>query len=179
MGAICYTLLENQNELTDFDCGNESINKLVSDSFYPHILKQRQVHKLSYAGYRVGFYSVSVAGISLEESDAPVADYYASTPSFAAIVLNYLAVDKIVQGNGIGSAALKHIIAEARALYAAWPVRLLILDALRSKLSWYLQHGFALLNQADMNGTSETVRMYLDLMPEEEKDIINELYYYE
>lgn len=178
MGALCYTLIEAEDELGGFDCGNPSINKLVSESYYSHILKQTRVYKLSIQGQRVGFCSVSILGISLESSDAPIAEYFDKTPSFGAVMLNYLAVDARVQHLGIGSTALEYIIAEAQTLYTLWPVRLLVIDALRNKIDWYTNHGFEILNKADLNGISETVQMYFDLMPAEDQKSIEDYVYY-
>lgn len=174
MGALYYTLLESESELSDFDCGNSSINRLVSESFFPHILKQCRTYKISMEKQRVGFCSVSILGISLDESDASMADYYSNTPSYGAVKLDYIAVDSRVQKYGIGTTALEYVKKQAKQMYDTCPVRLLVLDALRDRIKWYTKNGFEAINSADLQGDSETVRMYIDLMPDEDKQFIDD-----
>lgn len=179
MGALCCTLIESESELGEFNCGNPSINTLVAESFYPHILKQIRVYKLSIQGMRVGFCSVSILAIALDNSDAPVAEFFDKTPTFAALKLDYLAVDEKVQNMGIGSTALQYIITEAQALHNMWPIRLLVLDALRDKIDWYTRKGFQALNKSELSGSSPTVQMYIDLMTDAEKQRVDEYSFYD
>ncbi|WP_455678286.1 GNAT family N-acetyltransferase [Sharpea azabuensis] len=172
MGIINYTALSTRDELLGFSCGNSSIDQLVANSFYPNQYRQIMAYKMSIQNIRVGFFSVSVQGISLEDTDTSVAEYYYDNPSFAAVKLEYIAIDKRIQKRGIGTTALEYIVQEARKLYVCWPIRLLILDAVRDKVSWYENRGFEPIDRADMNSASATVPMYLDLMPEDEKTVI-------
>lgn len=169
MGCVICTPIETEADLRNFDCGNPSINTLVEETYYPYIVKQNKTYKVLFGDTRVALLSVSIVGVSLENSDAELAEYYAVTPSFGAVKLNYIAVDKKVQGKKIGSVSMEYIIREARRLYNEWPVRLLILDAIRDKVGWYQKLGFDVLSQAELTGTSPTVRMYIDLMPDKEK----------
>lgn len=169
MGIASCVAVESEAELRNFDCGVSTINELVATSFYPHIIKQRKVYKILVREAKVGFMSVSISNISLAHSDAPVAEYYADPPSFGAVKLDYIAVDKRVQKLGIGSTALKYIIQEARELHKTWPVRLLVLDAIRERIDWYKELGFEAVSQAELKSDSPTVPMYIDLMPESEK----------
>ena len=174
MGKINYTALRTREELVGFSCGNSSIDQLVANSFYPNQYRQIMAYKMSMCNHCVGFFSVSVVGISLENSDASVAEYFYNEPSFAAVKLDYIAVDKRIQRNGIGTTTLEYIVQEARKLYKGWPVRLLVLDAVRDKVGWYEERGFEPINKADMDKISPTVAMYLDLMPDDEKNVIIE-----
>lgn len=172
MAELRCTAVESKAELQNFDCGNYSINQLIKKSYFRHILRQALTCKVTFKGHRVGFYTVSVLSIRLENSDASITEYYDDLPSFGVIKLDYIAVDKNVQKRGIGSTILVHIVQCAKSLHQQWPVRILVLDALRSKINWYLSHGFEAINTHDLSGTSETVCMYLDLMPEKEKEKI-------
>lgn len=173
MGTLCYTSVYSEDELRGFDCGNTSINNMISKSYYPHILHQIHATKISISGKCVGFYSISILSISLENSDAPLADYFDGSSSFGAVMLNYLAVDKRVHHHHIGTNVLKYIISEVQSLYHVCPIRLLVLDALRDKITWYTKHGFVPINQKDLDGTSETIRMFLDIMPDDDKKQID------
>lgn len=170
MGALSYTLLESEEELSCFDCGNASINDLISRSYYPNILKQIRVYKISVRTYCVGFCSISVSHLSFDNSDAPIADYYANSTSYGALQIDFLAVDRRVQKQGIGTEVLKYIVGEARKFYEIVPIRVLIIDALREKIGWYAERGFALVNSEDENGEGPTVKMFIDLMSMEDKD---------
>lgn len=174
MGKINFTTLSAKEELAGFSCGNSSIDQLIADSFYPNQYRQIMAYKMSMCNRRVGFFSVSVTGISLENYDADVAEFYYNKPSFAAVRLDYIAVDKRIQRHGIGTTTLEYIVQEARKLYIDWPVRLLILEAVQDKVGWYEERGFERINKEDMDKISSTVAMYLDLMPDNEKTIIIE-----
>lgn len=173
MVTLRYTPITEESALKDFDCGNASVNRLVADSYYPHLLKQSRTYQIKVRDQTVGFYRLSVQGVSLEHSDAPVAERYLATPSYGAVCLDYIAVDASFHHLGIGTAALESIVQQAHALAQSWPVRLLVLDALRKKVPWYSNKDFCALNSSDLAGASETVRMYLDLQSEEDSAVLD------
>lgn len=80
MGTLEYIPLEGEDVLQGFDCGNASVNALVAESFYPHLLKQSRTYQVKLQNQTVGFYSLSVRGVSLLNSDAPVAEFYFKEP---------------------------------------------------------------------------------------------------
>ena len=174
MGTLDYSLINVIEDTDDFDCNNPSINQLVSRSLYPTVLKQARTYKITMQGHRVGFCSISILGISLEHSDAPVAEAFEGTPSFAAVKLDYIAIDTRVQSRGIGTIVLKYIVSEARELCKVWPIRILVLDALRDKISWYIKRGFQMINSSDLDGNTPTVRLYIDLISCEDAKKIDE-----
>lgn len=174
MGALCYTLLEKEEDLADFDCGNPSVNALVSGVYYPNILKQAKVFKISVQNTRVGFCAVSVTHISVDNADAPIAEYYSNAPSYGALKIDFIAVDKRVHRKGIGTTALAFFVSEARRFYEIVPIRVLVIDALREKMDWYTARGFDLLNSKERSDISPTVKMYIDLISAEDKDKLEE-----
>ena len=169
MGTLCYTLVDSETDTRGFDCGNTSINELVSSSVFPSILKQVKTYKMSIRAKRIGFFSVSIRGISFEDSDASIASYYEKAPTFGAVMIDFIAVEKKVQKRGIGTTALEYVVQAAKELSAHWPVRVLVLDALRDTIDWYTQKGFAPINTVDLASDSPVVRLYIDLMTEEEQ----------
>lgn len=162
--------VESQIDVNEFDCGNSSINCLVSKSVFSTVLNQTKTYKVTIKSNRVGFFAISILGISLEDSDAQIAAYYEGTPSYGAVKVDFIAVERCVQKRGIGTVVLEYLVKDARTLSEHWPVRLLFLDALRNKVDWYIGKGFAPLNSADLSGDSPTVRLYIDLMSAEEKE---------
>ena len=177
MGTLDYSIIRIAGDVDEFDCGNASINQLVSRSLYPTLLKQTRTYKISMKGHRIGFCSVSILAISLEGSDAPIAESFEGTPTFAAVKLDYVAVDKRVQNRGIGTNVLDYVVDEARGLSKVWPVRILVLDALREKLAWYTERGFQAINSSDLSSTTPTVRLYIDLISLEDAEKIAEYDY--
>lgn len=174
MGTLEYRLIRMPEDTDEFDCGNASINQLVSRSFYPTLLKQTRTYMISMQGHRVGFCSISILGISLEGSDAPIAESFEGTPSFAAVKLDYIAIDKNAQNFGIGASVLGYIVEAARELCRTWPVRILVLDALRDKLTWYLKRGFQPIKSSDLDGDTPTIRLFVDLISLEDAQKIDE-----
>lgn len=174
MGTLCYTLLESESDLKSFDCGNASINRLVADSFYPNLLKQIQTYMITLQGHRIGFCSLSIARLSIEDSDAPIAEYYNNSPSYGALQIDFIAIDKKIHNHGVGTNALSFFVDQARKIYNTLPIRVVVLDALRDKLSWYSNRGFVPIKSSDTEGTSETIKMYYDLMPNEDLSILEQ-----
>lgn len=169
MATLCFSRVDSESDFDNFDCGNESINQLIKASLYSTLLNQTRAYKLSMKDFRVGFVALSISRISCEYSDADFADFFDKDPSYGAIFVDYIAVDKSIHRNGIGSTALKYIIKESSEVNRFLPIRFVVLDALRSKYEWYEKHGFLPFNSTDVSGCSETIRMYLDIMPEDQK----------
>ena len=173
-GLLLAAPISSNNDLIGYTCGNESIDKLVRESFLSHICGQRTTFKILFDDSIVGFYSLYISSIIDEESNEPFTEYYDQNPRFAVVYIKYLAVNKAVQGNGIGSSVLGHIVKEARHLSEKWPVRLIVFDALRDKVEWYKKLGFDILSQKELDGNSETVKMYFDMFTEEKRQEISE-----
>ena len=174
MGELHYSIVTDSAELDGFDCGNSSINELIANCFYRNMLRQSLIYKVCVGTHRVGFYSVSILSISFEHSDSPLSECYDKTPFFGAIILDFIAVDKRVHNQNIGSDILTYVVQNAKDLYRKWPIRVLVLDALRERVPWYLKRGFDLFNESDLKTDSETIRLYLDLMPDQEKTYLDE-----
>lgn len=178
MADLCYRLMEE--DLHGFDCGNPSIRMMIDQTYYSCLLREARAYcvYLKVNDDReilVGVYSVSIGTLRLGEAASPLAEYYShEPPTYATVHLNYIAVNSKVQRKGIGTKVLEYIVFQARSLYREWPVRILVLDALREKVDWYKERGFASVYQEDPDPHSTTVKMYLDLMPEEDYQRLSE-----
>ncbi len=171
---IIAQLISNKAELGNHSCGNESIDKMLQESFMPQLCRQRDTYKIIYDEQVVGFYSWFITSVNLENSDTEVASYYDTTPSFGVLYIKFISVDHDIQGYGIGTTILGHIVKEAKKLEKNWPVRLIVFDALRERVEWYRKLGFELLFQSELETESETVKMYMDLMTCEEHNALSE-----
>lgn len=172
--GITYSKITDENELADLTCGEYSIDEMVRQSYYPHLLKQQNTYCIRYEGIVVGSFAITVKAIEVTDGDEEIAGYCENKPSFGVIYVKYLAVDKRVQKNGIGTTMLEIMVQKAVAAAERLPVRCLFLKALRNKVEYYKKRGFKVLSEAEYKGESETVGMYFDLMSEEEKRILEE-----
>jgi len=169
---IASLLVSNETDLQNHCCGNDSIDTLVKNSFASQVCRQRDTYKVVYEDQTLGFFSWYLASVSLEESDEEISEFYDEKPQFGVLYIKFIAVDSDVQNNGIGTTILGYIVKEARNLEKKWPVRLIIFDALRERIPWYEKRGFRVLLKTELESQSETVKMYLDLMTEDEHKVL-------
>lgn len=165
---ITALLLTDEADLQNHSCGNDSIDRLVMNSFSSQVCRQRDTYKVVLDDQILGFFSWYIASVCLENSDEEVSEFYDEEPRFGVLYIKFISVDSDVQNNGIGTAILGYIVKEARNLERKWPVRLIVFDALREKIPWYERRGFAALSKMELASQSETVKMYFDLMTEDE-----------
>lgn len=169
MDELQCTVINGNTNLADFCCGNDSVDALIHKAPYRHALHQCRTIQVCLEGHILGVFTLSISGISMEETNTHMADYYGDSPQFGALRLDYVAVDRRVQNKGIGRRILAYVVTLAKAMYRDWPVRVLILDALREKVAWYSRCGFDVMDKGDLQADTPTVRMFLDLMSEDEK----------
>lgn len=165
---LCFSPVTDESELHNFDCGNSSINALIENCFLSNLTRQSHVYSVTILSHRVGLYSLSVASVRLVESDSTLANSCMNDCSFGALMIDYIAVEQKLQKKGIGTEIIMHIIRQAQEIYQSIPIRIIILDALREKLGWYLKRGFCVLDSRELSQSSSTIRVYLDLMPAED-----------
>lgn len=168
MDGILIRKISTKEELVGHSCGVDSVDRMIAESFMPHILRQQDTYKIMYKNTILGFYAIQIKAAECWDSDAEFAEYYDCEPAFGAVYVKYLGVDSPFQYCGVGSCALRYIVRTAQEESEKLPIRLIIFKALRDKVQYYLKRGFLILNQEEYNGDSETVDMYFDLMPDEE-----------
>lgn len=148
--------------LGSFDCGNQSINNLISQSYYPTLLHQCYAFCVSNDNDIIAYYMLKFMDIDIDMCPDEISDYCDGSfdPHLCAVNIEYIAVDQKYQGLCIGTNILKQIIIDIYELCEYWPVRLITLDALTTKINWYRTFGFKEFKPND--GSSSTVRMYMD-----------------
>ena len=144
----------------EFDCGNGTINEMVKNSFFPHLINQQKVFKILFGEQVVAYYAISLSRIQEEG----IALEYNRTPEFGVIYLDYIAVDVRFQKKGIGSILLDTIILKGRKLSEIIPARILVLEALQGKEAWYNSRAFITFKDDKANGKQY---MYFDLLSAE------------
>lgn len=153
------------NSEVTLDCGNASINSLITESYYTTILQHAYCYIVSYKDRVVGTYMLKFTKIELNICPEDIADYRSEicTDCFS-VHIKYIAVDKSYQGKGIGTFIMQYIIKSVMQLCEKWPVRLITLDALKEKYKWYLELGFLPFNEKDIDDDSATISMYMDCL---------------
>ena len=147
---------------SSFDCGNQSINNLISRSYYPTILHQAYAFCVSNGDAIIAYYMLKFVSIDIGKCPDEISEFYEDSfePHLCAVNIEYIAVDKKYQGYHFGTYILQQIITDVQNLCEYWPVRFITLDALTTKIDWYKTLGFKEFKPN--NDSSSTVRMYLD-----------------
>ena len=93
--------IQAEDDFGNFDCGNSSINLKIKKSFFRHKVKQSLAYKVSLDNNLLAAYQISLVSISLkEDSDTTLNEFYEDTPRFGFLMIDYLAVDRRVHGQG-------------------------------------------------------------------------------
>ena len=84
--------IQAEDDFGNFDCGNSSINLKIKKSL---------AYKVSLDNNLLAAYQISLVSISLkEDSDTTLNEFYEDTPRFGFLMIDYLAVDRRVHGQG-------------------------------------------------------------------------------
>lgn len=149
-----------------FDCGNASINKLITESYFPTILQHLYCFEVTVDGEIIGYYMYGFQMIKLEECPEEIREYYSSLSNVCyTINLKYIAVASQYQHRGFGSIILCSIIKYTHEMCKNWPVRMITLNALKERVDWYQRNGFKMFNELDAQNDNITeVKMYMDCL---------------
>ena len=151
------------------DCGNASINTLIAKSYYPTILQHAYGYTICFDGKIIGAYMLKFVKIDLTDCPEEISDYVSDMCADCfSLHIKYIAVDKKYQRRGIGKYVLQYIVMGVRELCKNWPIRLITLDALKDKYSWYNSLGFLPFNEKDLDDENTTIKMYLDCLIDSE-----------
>lgn len=144
--------------MSEFNCENDSIRSKIEWGYYATVLKRGYAYEICLEDKVIGHYMLMVSPLELDDG------YFAGPVStgYAAIKIDYLAIDALYQRNGHGTSVLKYITQLASKFSKELPIRFLSLDALRGKAKWYFDRGFEYYNKEDLKSGSDTISMYMD-----------------
>lgn len=166
MGKLQFIEVDNKVEDAIFDCGIESINNYIRESYYPHIVQNAYTYSIMYKDIILGYYQIMFREIKLEDFPEEISDYSTeiNNSKLSAVHIRFIAIDEKYQKNGIGTAVLHTIIEKVRQLSIFWPIRVITIDAKLDLIGWYSEIGFNKMihNTAGQDGTTEV--MYFDCM---------------
>ncbi|MBW0000918.1 MAG: GNAT family N-acetyltransferase [Verrucomicrobia bacterium] len=134
----------NFHVVESFDCGKEPL-----DVFLKKYASQNEVRFLSrtfvIAGRDnrvVGYYTLAAAGVAHEEAPLELKKRLPKYP-IPMILLARLAIDRNVQGQGLGAALLKDAFRKAAAVSEIVGARALLVHAKDEEAkAWYKKYGF-------------------------------------
>ena len=169
MSRLRIEMIKNDTQLSAFDCDNSSINMLIKESYCATLFKQDCVYTVHIDGIIVGCYMlrlIQISGLSDEYSSAIFGS------KFAAMKIQFLAVNKNLQRKGIGTLILERAMRQIKDYSGSLPIRYILIDALVEKIPWYTSSGFFgyKTDETPRGQISCTTRMYYDLIDKEAID---------
>lgn len=153
-------------ETQPFDCGVESINEYVKNSYYPTIVQHAYAYSIMSHDKVLGYYQIMFREIELQDFPDDIADYDAGVKDgrISAVHIRYIAISEQYQKNKIGTSTLRAVIKNVIDLSDIWPIRVITIDARPDLVEWYQKEGFVKMqnNTIGQNGTTEA--MYFDCL---------------
>lgn len=153
-----------------FNCGVESINQEVFQSFYPSLLQHVYAYSINAEGKVLGYYMVGFREVKLENFGEDIADYCTDfKKTISAVHINYIAINVIYQRHKIGTEVLRAIIKQVKALAEKWPVRVITIDAVEHLVDWYKNEGFVEMKKNTPGQDGVSKYMYYDCIINEKE----------
>ena len=164
----------------DFDCGIESINEYVEDSYYPSLAQHAYTYCIIGEGKTLGYIQFLFRDVELEYFPDNISDIDTGVKEnmLSAIHIRFIAIKKKYQKRKIGTAALKIAISRIEQLADSWPVSMITIDARCDLVQWYEREGFKCMKKNKPGQNGYTVAMYYSCIrqPEELQAYIEEMY---
>ena len=136
--------LSNQHDLSQFDCGqHESLNLWLKRFALPNQNNETaRTYVVNRASVVVGYYSVSAGSVAKEAAPARVAKGLARHPVPVALIAR-LAVDRGMQGRGLGAALLKDALRRIAGAADIVGIRAVLVHAIDAEAGrFYARFGF-------------------------------------
>ena len=116
---------KNIHERKGFDCGESALNRYLQELASQDI--QNNYVRLIVATKQgnnkvVGYYTLSNAGVRIEDIPEQLSKKLPKYPSVPAILLGRLAIDKTTQGQGLGSELMADAILRSLSNFSAWAI---------------------------------------------------------
>lgn len=150
-----------------FKCEEPRLNSFLDhDAYYEHIMCLSKTKLVKVNNKLVGYYTLALKPIEtiIEDSD---------DIQYMGISLKYLAVDEKYQNRGVGTLILNNVLPMCQEFASSIGCRCLYIDAVDSKVEWYLKRGFQALNNKNNNIYNTTTPMIIDYQDDE---IVNDYF---
>lgn len=169
MGQISYRLISKDIDLTEFTCKNKSIDDLLKDGYYSTLLKQGFCYEIIVRECVVGYFFYTYALVTCNEEAEDSQCSSLMDFDYPAIHIKFIAINEKYQRKKIGTNVLKLFIDRAGELHKGFPIRFVVLDALKDLILFYNNLGFQPIDENDIQNTSSTIRMFFDLLDDSER----------
>ncbi len=162
--AVIIRRLEEQDDVEDFDCGDEPLNNYLKRHAWTN--QEKSLIGVSYVVVDeaapqavLGYFTLAMASVP---RDAFPKRHIRGLPPYdlPLILLARLAVDRRFAGRGLGHALLSEAFRISLRVANEVGCRCLITDAYQDRISWYARYGFVPIEGAPETGPQ---RMFLDL----------------
>lgn len=174
MAILKYSMMDKDVPEGTFICGNNSIESLISSTYYATLLQQAYGYKVIWNDIIVGYYMIYPKKINFDVMESIEGDEYNSgvVDCYNAVHIGYLAIDKTYQGNHIGTYVLKGIISSINIICKSVPFRMITIDALGVYHDWYQKIGFRDIPNSKNN--DDIIPMYMDCISDEHRILLDE-----
>ena len=112
METLEFERVTQEVETCCFDCGVDSINEYVRESYYPMILQHAYAYCVARRGRILGYYQIMFKEIELDAFLEEISDYSdegLNKNRISTVHIRYIAVDSRYQGHKIGTKVLEVI----------------------------------------------------------------------
>lgn len=166
MGILEIKRVTKAVEHTSFECGVDSIDDYIRDSYFPMIIQHAYAYSVMSNGKVLGYYQVLFREIELTDFPDDISEFDASIKDgkISSVHIRFIAVDTEYQKNKIGTSTLKVIIKDVEELAERWPIRVITIDARVELHDWYKKMGFVDMENNKQGQDGVTVAMYFDCM---------------
>jgi GNAT superfamily N-acetyltransferase len=161
--AVLIRLLEESDSVSNFDCGDEPLNRYLQR--YAWINQQKSLIGVTYVaveesapGTVLGYFTLATCSMPREKLPKRATR---GLPAYdlPMLLLARLAVDTRFEGRGLGQALLGEALRISFRISQQVGCRYLVVDAYPAAVEWYKRFGF----QPIEGGKGNSVRMYLDI----------------
>lgn len=171
MAKLQFSRITKDVENIEFDCGINSINGYIQQSYYPFIIQQAYTYSVKSDDLILGFYQVLFRDIYLEDlpDDIEYIDSEINNDKIIAVHIRFIAVDSNYHRKKIGTSILRSALKRIKDLSKEWPIRIITIDARKELVDWYKREGFLMMknNTVGQDGVSDAMYFSLINYPEE------------
>jgi GNAT superfamily N-acetyltransferase len=162
--AVLIGRLEEQDEIANFNCGDEPLNQYLKRHAWNN--QEKISIGVTYVAIDdtaprtvLGYFTLATASVA---RDAFPTKYVRGLPPYdlPLILLARLAVDRRFTGRGLGHALISEAFPISLQVANEVACRCIITDACRDRMSWYAKYGFVPVEGAAECGPQ---RMFLDM----------------
>jgi GNAT superfamily N-acetyltransferase len=162
--AITIRRLEQEDEVENFDCGDEPLNNYLRRHAWSN--QEKSSIGVTYIAVDegapravLGYFTLAMASVP---RDVFPKKYVRGLPTYdlPLILLARLAVDRRFAGRGLGHALISEAFRISLRVADEVGCRCIVTDAYRDRISWYARYGFVPIEGATEGGPQ---RMFLDI----------------